>query len=348
MPSQSPGWSLSKAPALSISMSAGFDPGMSLGSSWRHVDVRWFRRWILPCCLYFILLGPVLVSGQSQNYSGIQEIQDHANDTASASALDARVRAQMETLPLAQQPAVLESDVQRLRNASGKTSGSQPGSNTKPGEWFFLWLLALVFLLAVIRVQFARDIREWWRALINPNLAHQLQRDREFALTAHGILLFLLYVCSMGTWAWLMLLRLGIRELPFFGTFSLASSIVAVIFIVFSRDALRRLVGLLFRAEDEMAFFGFEITLLQSLAGAFLLPFLFLIAYSSGQVADIASLLSAFLLVGLFGWRSFRGFQAGSRSLQRNVFAFLLYICTLEIAPLAVAMKALIGWLSIG
>ncbi len=243
-------------------------------------------------------------------------------------------------LPPLQRAAELQSDRQPFRPIPDKLPGHS--------DWLFVWLASLLLLLALIRAQFSRDLKEWIRALWNQNLAHQLQRDREFALTPHGLLLFLLYASAMGTWVWLMLHRLEVQRLPFLGEINLAACIIGVIFVVYLRDALRRLTGLLFHAEEPMAFFGFEITLLQALAGAVLLPFLFFMAYAPAPAADAATTGSLILLGGLFAWRSFRGLQAGAKARQRNGFAFVLYICSLEIAPLALAVKGLTNWLSIG
>ncbi|MBI1192110.1 MAG: DUF4271 domain-containing protein [Bacteroidetes bacterium] len=261
-------------------------------------------------------------------------------DRLTRQAVDPRVWDQLHVVPPGLRPVVEESDLQPLRLSSRQVVDHK--------DWLFLWLLGLVVLLAVIRVQFARDVREWWRALWNRNLAHQLQRDREFALTPHGLLLFLLFSATLGTWCWLVLLRLRVTELPGLGNLTLLACVVAVMFVFFIRDALRRLTGLLFRAEEEMAFFGFEITLLQALAGGMLLPFLFVIGFAPDPVGGWGVLTSVVLLLFLFGWRSLRGLQVGSGSLRHNGFAFVVYICTLEIAPIAVAIKGITSWLSIG
>jgi|GEM_PF-1989037 len=261
-------------------------------------------------------------------------------DSALRPAVDPRVWDQLNVMPPLLRPVVQESDLQPRRTISSQLVDRD--------DWLFMWLMALVALLAVIRVQFARDVREWWRALWNRNLAHQLQRDREFALTPHGLLLFLLFAATMGTWCWLVLLRLEVSQLPGLGELSLLACVVAVMFVFFIRDALRRLTGLLFRAEEEMAFFGFEITLLQALAGGMLLPLLFVIGFAPDPVGGWGVLASLVLLAFLFGWRSLRGLQAGSGSLRHNEFAFVVYICTLEIAPIAVAVKGITSWLSVG
>jgi hypothetical protein len=263
-----------------------------------------------------------------------------AADSVVRPALDPRAWDQLNAMPPLLRPVAEESDLQPIRPNAGQVLDRADG--------LFLWLMGLVALLAVIRVQFARDVREWWRALWNRNLAHQLQRDREFALTPHGLLLFLLFVASLGTWCWLVLLRLNVSELPGLGRLTILSCVVAVMFVFFIRDALRRLTGLLFRAEEEMAFFGFEITLLQALAGGVLLPFLFVIGFAPEPVGVGGVWASLVLLVFLFGWRSLRGLQVGSGTLRHNGFAFVVYICTLEIAPIAVAVKGVSSWLSAG
>ncbi len=232
---------------------------------------------------------------------------------------------------------VLQSDLQPLRPLPEETP-----------DWVFGWLLFLLSLLALIRAQFGRELQEWWRALWNSNLAFQLQRNREYALTLHGILLFVLFAASMGTWVWIGLNLLGVERLPFNQPLHLLNCIVSVVFVIFLRDAMRRLTGMLFRAEEVMAFFGFEIALLQALVAVLLIPLLFALAYAAPHWQRTMLVMSSVLLAGMFLLRMFRGWMAASALRHYNPFGFLLYICALEVAPVAVAAKVVSAWLSSG
>jgi hypothetical protein len=219
----------------------------------------------------------------------------------------------------------------------------------------FLWLLFLAGLLVLVRVSFARSAREWVRALGNMNLAQQWIRNREYAWSGHSAILFAVFAGSMGTWLWWSLNRFfgpqaGAFEqasglpLPMSGAQGLALCVMVVVAVVFLRDALRRLIGLLFHAEEESDLFGFQITMLNAVAGIALLPLLLLMVFAPGRLPEWAWYSSMGLLGLLFLARAIRGLQLSAAPLRRSPFAMIVYICTLEIAPLAVAFRFISNW----
>jgi hypothetical protein len=218
-----------------------------------------------------------------------------------------------------------------------------------PDAAFFLWLLGLSAVLATVRVQFGREAREWARALGNLNLAQQWIRNREYAWSGLSAGLFVVFAGGLGTWCWLTLRRFGLSAPdlppgPSGTSLLLPACVVAVTAVVFLRDAVRRLVGIVFRAEEPLGQFGFQITLLNAVAGIGLLPLLFVQAYASPWAASAAWWISAIGLAGLFAWRGFRGLQVGEGPFRQSRFSVLVYICTLEIAPAAAAIRYLTNW----
>ncbi len=226
-------------------------------------------------------------------------------------------------------------------------------------EGLFFWLVLLAALLVLVRVSFARSAREWIRALGNMNLAQQWIRNREYAWSGHSAVLFVVFAGSMGTWLWWTLNRVFSTApqafesatglpVPIGGYPGLVLCVLVVVAVVFLRDALRRLIGMLFRVEEETDLFGFQITLLNALAGIGLLPLLFLMVFAPGRLPDWAWYASVVLLALLFLARAVRGVQLSQAPLRRSPFALFVYICSLEIAPLAVAFRFVSNWFTGG
>lgn len=222
-------------------------------------------------------------------------------------------------------------------------------------EGLFFWLLFLASLLVMVKVSFARSAREWMRALGNMNLAQQWIRNREYAWSGHSAALFGVFAGSMGTWLWWTLNRFfghapGAFErasgwpLPIGGFEGLLLCVLLVIGIIFLRDALRRVVGLVFRVEEESDLFGFQITMLNAVAGIGLLPLLLLMVFAPGRLPELAWYSSMVLLLILLLVRSIRGLQLSQAPFRRSPFALIVYICSLEIAPLAVAFRFVSNW----
>ena len=212
----------------------------------------------------------------------------------------------------------------------------------------FIWLLVPLGLAAFLRTSFEKDLAERWTALLNRNLAQQVYRDREFALHPRSLMLQLLFMLSMGTWLAASAILLDIEVPGWVGWRIFLLGVLAVGFFGTLRDALRRAVGALWRLDEEVGFFNFHVMLLNGLGGLLLIPFLFVMLLGGAELARLAMVISLIMLGILFLIRGFIGFQLGSGFLTQNPIHFILYICTLEIVPVLLLYKGLMGWFIAG
>jgi hypothetical protein len=79
--------------------------------------------------------------------------------------------------------------------------------------------------------------------------------------------------------------------------------------------------------------------------GIFLLPFLVLIAFTSGGLYQVAMVLSWCVIGSLFIYRFFLSFSAVRNQIKVRPFHFLLYLLAFEIAPLLLIYKLLLHFL---
>lgn len=97
----------------------------------------------------------------------------------------------------------------------------------------------------------------------------------------------------------------------------------------------------LFGLENELRKYNFLIIIFNCILGLFLVPFNLLIAFSAKNSTQQLLLVSWMLgLVAIFyAYRSLRSSPMGAKFLIQSPFHFLLYLCTVEIAPLLLLIK---------
>jgi hypothetical protein len=76
--------------------------------------------------------------------------------------------------------------------------------------------------------------------------------------------------------------------------------------------------------------------------GVILLPLTILLAFASTEIAAVAATISFGVVTLLFVYRYFVSFGLLRSDLQLNPFHFFLYLCAVEILPMALIYKLLV------
>ncbi len=108
-----------------------------------------------------------------------------------------------------------------------------------------------------------------------------------------------------------------------------------------SKHLMLSIMRTLFPLETEVRKYNFLIIIFNCVLGLFLVPFNLLIAFSAKAGSQQLLLVSWMLgLVAIFyAYRSLRASSIGAKFLSQSPFHFLLYLCTVEIAPVLLLVK---------
>jgi len=111
--------------------------------------------------------------------------------------------------------------------------------------------------------------------------------------------------------------------------------------VFLSKHLMLSLIRTLFPVEAEIRKYDFLIVIFNCVLGLFLVPFNLLIAFSAKSGSQQLLLVSWMLgLVAIFySYRSLRASSIGFKFLSQSPFHFLLYFCTVEIAPVLLLVK---------
>ena len=201
--------------------------------------------------------------------------------------------------------------------------------------------LLLVLLVTSLWVLFRDLLRQCMRAIANDNVMTQLYRRRSGGQISALWMCYLFFLLSAGFFLYLVSLEYGL-ELPISGVWtSWLTFTLLVMGAVGFKLVLLTLVGRIYPLRKELSRYTFVLMVFSILVGVLLVPINLLISYAPesfrssfliGGVIVLAIVYLLHLVRGLF----IANYYVGSRPLH-----FLLYICTIEIAPLLLVYRYL-------
>ena len=179
-----------------------------------------------------------------------------------------------------------------------------------------------------------------WGGFLNDNGFAVAQREASgFVGTTPYYLLYGNFLFNAGIFFFLVtrvFQKENFNNLPFL-LICLAGAAVAFL----SKHLMIAIVRSLFPVEAEARKYNFLIIIFNCVLGLFLVPFNLLIAFSAK--GGIQQLLLVSWMLGLvaifYAYRSLRASAIGAKFLSISPFHFLLYLCTVEIAPVLLLVK---------
>ena len=229
--------------------------------------------------------------------------------------------------------------------AENKTEAFKPFAVLPRGGGLSGTVLAVMLLAAFAFLTFSvasnrTAVGKAWAGFLHDNGFSVAQREASgFVGTTPYYLLYGNFLFNAGIFIFLVtrvFQRDTFNNLPFL-LICLAGAAGAFL----SKHLMLTVMRTLFPIESEVRKYNFLIIIFNCVLGLFLVPFNLLIAFSAKQGSQQLLLVSWMLgLVAIFyAYRSLRASAIGAKYLTISPFHFLLYFCTVEIAPLLLLVK---------
>lgn len=238
---------------------------------------------------------------------------------------------------------------QAQENSQSDLGGPDVLKPPEPLEGFILGLMLFSFLLLAILVTLFRAyFQKVMRSISNGNMLSQAHREYQQGQRFPYIVLYFAFMVNAGIFIFLMIRRVYDLQIKYSNGQLLLLCIGSVVAIFLFKHLLLFFIGRIFPVQKEISVYSFTIMVFSIFIGISL----FLGNVALGLGAE--NLLYPIVLgvVGFVGLvylvRSFRGLLIGSRFIPLHIFHFLLYICTAEIAPVAVLVKLIMNQLQPG
>ena len=201
---------------------------------------------------------------------------------------------------------------------------------------FFILLTVLAFLAFTVAANRSAALKAW-KSLLNDNALVIAQR--ESAGQAGNTPYYLLYanfLLNAGLCVFLIVQSQTDNRFNNIGFLLLCFFFAGAIFL--SKHLLLRVVAWMLPVEQEIMRYNFLIIVFNCVLGLFLMPFNFLISFLL-EYKDFLVFWAIGLAILFYGYRSVRALSSITKFLAGHQFHFLLYLCTVEIAPVVILVK---------
>jgi hypothetical protein len=225
-------------------------------------------------------------------------------------------------------------------NAGIKATPDIEGEIKRPYPYWIIYIfLLLLGLITFVRVQYTKEFGEVFYVLRNNIITLQVYREAPSSgLRIAYFLLNINFVVTLAAWLLFLFKKAGSfrlyedwQILSCLAGFVILAMLLRYIFLVFT--------SWLFEAGKDISYFNYTELQIFRCAGLILFPVIMLLYFSPQPFSNIFLLLSFIIAGTFFLYRYLRGFEIGRSYFMGNIFHFLVYICTLEIAPVLIGVK---------
>lgn len=209
----------------------------------------------------------------------------------------------------------------------------------KEGEFYFILILLLLF--AVFRQAFWKYFTDLFRLFFRRTLNQRQLREQLLATPLPSMLLNVFFVIIAGMYIAYVLWHFNLRPVDNFWLlfFYCMLGLSAIYFVKFIG---LKLSGWLFNIREAMDGYIFVVFIINKMMAIYLLPFLVLLAFTSGTVYQVAFTLAWCGILALLAYRLILSYGAVRNQIKVNLFHFILYLLAFEVAPLLLIYKLLL------
>lgn len=198
--------------------------------------------------------------------------------------------------------------------------------------------LLMLLALGVLWTLFRPVLTNSYRALFNDSMLSQLHRKRAGGLQGQLLVCYGFSMLSIGFFLYLLTQHYDIlpsdRPWGHWGMMSLG-----VAGLLGLKHLALSFYGWLWEVPKETGKYSFAVMVNALLLGMALVPANLLISYAPDYATNAVVSVSLALVSSILILRSLRGLAIANSFLSRHTLLFLLYICAIEIAPVALLVK---------
>ena len=209
-------------------------------------------------------------------------------------------------------------------------------------DWMLGVFLMVLIFFAYIKVTYNKRLREIINAALKPNPG-PIVRDDNVLSQRVSIFLSIVFLLNLSLFIFQAVTYYGFHLFNGEGFVLFIKILTAVFLLNLAKTIVIGLLGFILKLKDEISEYILNMFLFNKTSGLFVAPLLVFIAYFHGFNANYFIFAAAGIFSISFIKRLIRTVFVGINKIHLSKIYLLLYICTLEIIPLLILVKVIIG-----
>ena len=208
-------------------------------------------------------------------------------------------------------------------------------------ELLFYLLVFLLIIFGFLRNAFPKYFSDLFQLFFRTTLKQRQIREQLMQTLLPSLLMNGFFVISAGLYITFLLRYFNLNPVDNFWLLFLYCCVgLSVAYLV--KFLGLKISGWVFNMAEVANSYIFIVFIVNKMIGILLLPFLVLLAFTTGNIYAVSITLSWCLVAGLLVYRFILVFAAIRNQVKVNPFHFFLYLCAFEIAPLLLVYKGLL------
>lgn len=208
-------------------------------------------------------------------------------------------------------------------------------------DWMFIFLIGCMVGIGILRYQFSRRFKQSIQAFFQFYSLNQFTREGNFMSERVGVILFSIYLICLSMFTYQANFALGSGSLLVGSGISLFLKILVAFSVYFlTKTGINQLTGIIFETREASYLVILDDFNIGCINGLILIPILFFTTYSPSPVIFY---IGGAILVFTYFYRLIRASVIGFTYAPFSLLYLFLYLCSLEIVPLVVIIKILVG-----
>jgi len=208
--------------------------------------------------------------------------------------------------------------------------------------WLFIALFMLLGFYAWIRIYYGSILMQTFQASVSFQVAGRLFKDNSVLQKQLDSVLYVFYLASTSLILYVAEIRLGLEPYGVTGISLYFFNLAFLLFLFLTRVVLVNVAGFFFDRVLIYREYLYNNFIFNKLIGLIVLPLLLFVVYTNGFLQEIFQWLTIAAVAAVLILRMIRGVVFSFKK-DVSIFYMFLYLCALEIVPLALLYRWLEG-----
>ncbi|MGZ2369128.1 DUF4271 domain-containing protein [Ancylomarina sp. YFZ004] len=209
-------------------------------------------------------------------------------------------------------------------------------------DWLVGVILFSLFLLASVKFLFGKYLSKLVESIFNSHTANNLFLEKNINMVKGSAIINLLFIVNISLFAVSIINHNSILSVQAYGFKEFILIFIAVLFLYIGKVVVIRSLGYVFKSKNESKEYVFTTFLYNKNLGLFLFPVIIALPFVQAHAVRWLMYIGVFMIFFFFFLRILRGLKILIRK-HVSIFYMILYLCALEIFPLLMIYKLIVG-----